>query len=495
MAQNLANLYEQAIEAPFLDSLTGFYNHGFFHGYLSQEISRCERYGHRCSLALIGIDWFSNFNRQKGHIEGDKTLKKLSEIIKHNTRESDLPARYSGDIIAILMIDCPLQEAESPLQRIRSEFEQSTEGELTVSIGVSSYSEFAPNKNVLIEKAEMALLEAKSSGKNRIVTFEKTIDRCEEGVPTVLIVDDEPKNVKLLKAILHNEDYHLIETLKGEDVFPLVSKHNIDLILLDVMMPGISGYDVCSQLKSREGTRLIPVVLVTALDDSESRIKGIEAGADDFISKPPNRSELIARVKSLIRMKSLNSKLTSIENVLFSFARVVEAKDTYTQGHIERVADLSIAIAQKMGLSGKQIQAIRIGGILHDIGKISVPNAILNKPDKLDDDEWRIMKKHPDVGYKIAFPLKNNLQSALKVIRHHHEKLDGSGYPDSLRGEEISVEARIMAVVDIYDALITDRPYRKAMGKEKAFEILRSEAEAGKLDRDIVNLLFDHIMK
>jgi putative two-component system response regulator len=322
-----------------------------------------------------------------------------------------------------------------------------------------------------------------------------TRDRSEEDIPTVLIVDDEPKNVKLLKAMLAHEEYQILETVKGEEVFPVVSKHNIDLILLDVMMPGISGYDVCSQLKSKEETRLIPVVLVTALDDSESRIKGIEAGADDFVSKPPNRSELLARVKSLIRVKSLNSRLTSIENVLFSFARVVEAKDAYTQGHIERVADLSVAIAGKIGLTGKQIRAVRLGGILHDIGKISVPNGILNKPGKLDDDEWQIMKKHPDVGYKIAYPLKDNLQSALNVIRHHHEKLDGSGYPDGLLGKEITVEARIMAVVDIYDALITDRAYRKAMGREKAFEILRLEAEAGKLDHDIVHLLIDYMLK
>jgi putative two-component system response regulator len=393
------------------------------------------------------------------------------------------------------MIDCSTQETQGPLERIRSEFEQSSKGEITVSIGVSSYSDAAPNKNLLIEKAETALLRAKNSGKNRIITSEKTMARSEDEIPTVLIVDDEPKNVKLLKAMLHHEEYHILETLTGEDVFPLVSKHNIDLILLDVMMPGISGFDICSQLKTKEGTRLIPIVLVTALNDSESRIKGIEAGADDFISKPPNRSELLARVKSLIRVKSLNNKLASIENVLYSFAQVIEAKDSYTQGHIERVADLSVAIAEKMGLTGKQIRALRLGGILHDIGKISVPNNILNKPDKLDENEWQIMKKHPDVGYKIAYPLKDNLQSALNVIRHHHEKLDGSGYPDGLRGEEITLEARIMAIVDIYDALITDRAYRKAMSREKAFDILRHEAKAGKLDNEIVNMLIGYIMK
>jgi putative two-component system response regulator len=223
----------------------------------------------------------------------------------------------------------------------------------------------------------------------------------------------------------------------------------------------------------------------------EAKIKGIEAGADDFITKPPNKMELIARTKSLIKLKKLNDNLTSIEYVLFSLARTVEAKDEYTQGHVERVSKLAITLGKKMELSDREMEALRYGGILHDIGKIAVPGDILNKPGPLSPEEWEVMKNHPVAGYNICLPLKKNLGYALEVIRHHHEKLDGSGYPDGLKNEEISATARIMAVVDIYDALVTDRPYREGMPLEKAVEILKQEANSGKLDKVVVGHLIE----
>jgi putative two-component system response regulator len=194
-----------------------------------------------------------------------------------------------------------------------------------------------------------------------------------------------------------------------------------------------------------------------------------------------------------LKVKSLNNSLTSIENIVISFANAVEAKDAYTQGHVERVSNLARTIGQKMGLSAREIEALRFGGVLHDIGKIGISEAILNKPGPLNPEEWKVMKGHTDAGEKICLPLKKNLGRALKVVRHHHEKLDGSGYPDGLKGEEISIEARIMAVVDIYDALVTARPYRKAMGRKAAFEILHQEAREGKLDKKVVELLMEII--
>jgi putative two-component system response regulator len=175
--------------------------------------------------------------------------------------------------------------------------------------------------------------------------------------------------------------------------------------------------------------------------------------------------------------------------VLFSLANAVEAKDSYTQGHVERVANLAVELGRRLRLSKAQQQALRYGGILHDIGKIGMPNAVINKPGPLDDSEWRIMRSHPDVGYKICLPLKETLGAALDVIRHHHEKLDGSGYPDGIAGAEVSLVARIMAVADIYDALVTDRPYRKGMTREKALHILNDEVAQGKLDRSVVDAL------
>ena len=202
-----------------------------------------------------------------------------------------------------------------------------------------------------------------------------------------------------------------------------------------------------------------------------------------------NRMELLARAKSLTRVKRLNNSLTTIENVLISLAKAVEAKDAYTQGHILRVANLAVALGRRMGLPEAEIEALRIGGILHDIGKIGVAADILNKPGPLDDEEWEVMKGHPDAGYEICLPLADSLGEALHIIRHHHEKIDGSGYPDRLEGSEIAVTARIMNVVDIYDALTSNRPYRKAMSTDKAFGILKEEVTQGKLDDEIVTHL------
>jgi len=273
----------------------------------------------------------------------------------------------------------------------------------------------------------------------------------------------------------------------------VVRDTDVDLILLDIIMPGMDGYEVCQNLKESEATRLIPIVMLTALDDTESRVKGIEAGADDFISKPPNRAELMARIRSLLRINTLNRDLTSFENVLISLAYAVEAKDVYTQGHIMRVSDFAVLIGKQTGVSESDLKALRLGGILHDIGKIGISEDILNKPGALTDDEWAIMKQHPAEGHRICTPLKKNLGSALPVIRHHHEKLDGSGYPDALKGEGISRMARIMAVADIYDALTSDRSYSKKMDNDSALGILKEEAAEGKLDEAIVNRVIDMV--
>jgi putative two-component system response regulator len=227
----------------------------------------------------------------------------------------------------------------------------------------------------------------------------------------------------------------------------------------------------------------------------EAKIISIEAGADDFISKPPNRLELLTRIKSLIHVKTLNDSLTTIENALFSLANAIEAKDPYTQGHVRRVAELGVALAQKMGLSSKMVEAVRLGGILHDVGKIGIGEHVLNKPGPLTAEEWEAVREHPKAGFKICLPLQKDLGTALGIIRHHHEKLNGSGYPDGLRGREIPVEVRIMTTADIYDALTADRPYRKAFAKPAAFEILRREAHAGELDEEIVEGLISLVSK
>jgi putative two-component system response regulator len=489
MDEHLKLSYEKEIQRPFTDSLTGFYNHGLFQIFLDHEIKRSQRYSTPFTLGLVDIDSFSFYNKRHGALQGDRMLQKIAEVIKMNIRQADLAARYSGDVFAVLLEAVDSEAALAPVERIRYLIAQSADIPLTVSIGLASFPRDADNKGELLRKAEAALYQAKIRGENKVYLFEKEKLPPEDERPKVLIVDDDPRSLKLLETLLAPLHADVITATNGNDSLHVIDKVEVDLVVLDVMMSEMDGFEVCRRLKENEATRMIPVILITALDDMQSKVKGIKAGADDFITKPPNKVELLARTQSLIRLKKLNNNLTSIENVLFSLANSVEAKDVSTQGHIERVSNIAIALGKKMGLSAGKIEALRFGGVLHDIGKLGVPGDLLNKPKPLSSEENELMKRHPEIGYKICLPLKRVLGPALDVIRHHHEKLDGSGYPDGLKGNEISIEARIMAVTDMYDALITDRPYRKGLPKKKVLEILHQEALEGKLDQKIVEHL------
>ncbi|MHC1744701.1 MAG: HD domain-containing phosphohydrolase [Syntrophobacteraceae bacterium] len=490
----LRDQYAKEIESPFTDSLTGLYTHGFFQACLDREISRNQRHGDPFSLALIDVDWFSSYNRRHGSLEGDKALKNVAHEIAHRIREVDLAARYSGDVFAVMFIRCKLAHAEVAAERIRKAIEEHAGKRLTASIGIASYSKEL-TKDAFLAKAEDTLLQAKMRGKNRVFITEEAEATPEDAPPRVLIVDDEPMNLQLLEALLRPLSVEVVKASNGPDALHLVNKAEVDLVLLDVMMPGMDGFEVCRRLKQNESTRLIPVVLLTGNDSMDARLAGIESGADDFLAKPPNSAELLARTRSLVRVKSLNDKLTSIENVLFSLANTIEAKDSYTEGHVQRVANMAKSLGRMMGLGERDLKALMLGGILHDIGKIKVADSILNKPGALLPDEWEIMKEHSEIGYQICYPLKKSLGSALDVIRYHHEKLDGTGYPFGLKDDEIPMVARIMAVVDIYDALVTDRPYRKGMTLREGLKILNEMVEEGKLDGTVVNCFAEMISR
>jgi putative two-component system response regulator len=266
-----------------------------------------------------------------------------------------------------------------------------------------------------------------------------------------------------------------------------------DLILLDVIMPKLNGFEVCKRLKDDPVTALIPVVFMTALDKTEDHVKGLEVGADDFLSKPFNRSLLAARLNSLLKMKALRDSLDQAEDVIFSLARAIEARDHFTEEHVERVATYAVRLAELAGFPEGSLQDVRYGGILHDIGKIGVPDHILNKSGPLSPEEAAIMERHPVIGWEICQSLRS-VAGVLPLVRHHHEKLDGSGYPDRLQGDAISVSARIMAIADIYDACTSHRSYRNAMTKDGACELLRSEAVVGKLDAELVRLFIDRVL-
>jgi putative two-component system response regulator len=303
---------------------------------------------------------------------------------------------------------------------------------------------------------------------------------------TILVADDNETNRELLYEILIGEGYKVFCAENGDDALDVIENQTIDLALLDVMMPGKTGFDVCQSIKSDPETRFVPVVLVTGLTSVEERIRGIRLGADDFLSKPVNSQELLARSRSLLRLKESTDELENAETVLFSLALSIEAKDPYTKGHCDRLSSYSEALGKRLCLPHEQCVALRRAGVVHDIGKIGVPEHILIKKGPLTGEEWAIMKEHPVTGERICAPLKS-FRLVLPIIRHHHEKLNGSGYPDGLRGEKVPFTAQILQITDIYDALATDRPYRKALSHEEAIHTMRDEARRGWWDNSLID--------
>lgn len=308
--------------------------------------------------------------------------------------------------------------------------------------------------------------------------------------PKVLIVDDSIENVEILERILSDSDYEILKAYDGLQAIELVNQTIPDLILLDVIMPGISGFDVAVQIKENPVTRLIPVIMITALEGREDRLKGLDSGVDDFVTKPVNIFELRARVRNLLKLREYVNELEHAEQVIFSLARAVEAKDKYTEGHCERLSYLAERLGKRLGLSENDLLILRRGGILHDIGKIAINDSVLSKPGTLTEDEFEMIKKHPEIGERICAPLKT-LKPVLPTIRSHQERFNGSGYPDGLVGEEISIHARIIGIVDCYDALTTHRPYRPALSKTEAIKILTMETSNGLWDPELIDVFFD----
>ena len=308
-----------------------------------------------------------------------------------------------------------------------------------------------------------------------------------------MIIDDLRENIDLIKTFFINDPYNIVSSTNGENAISIINQTPPDIILLDIIMPGMDGFEVCKRLKNDYRTRFIPIIMVTGMHDQKSKLKGIEMGADDFITKPIDIFELKARVASLLRIKEYTDQLQSAEQIIFNIALSVEAKDPNAKGRCTRLANYGTLLAEKLGLDEMQVRAVRRGGVLHDIGELTIQDNILLKPGPLSSDEFKIIKTHPRAGEYICRPLKT-LKDVLPVIRSHQERYDGSGYPDGLKGDEIPITAQIIAISECYDALRTNRPYRKALSAAEAIEIMDQETAQGKWDPELVGE-FKEILK
>ena len=304
----------------------------------------------------------------------------------------------------------------------------------------------------------------------------------------VLVVEDDAQNAVALMRLLGRDGFEVDLARQAEDAIEVARQDAPDVILLDWMLPRMTGIDACRILKRDRSTRLIPIVLLTGLGARENRLAGIRAGADDFLTKPFDPEELRARVRSLARLKRYTDELESAESVITSLALTVEARDRYTEGHCQRLADFGVTLGAAIGLGEDDIAALNRGGYLHDVGKIGIPDAVLLKPAALTPGEYEIMKQHTIIGERLCGSLRM-LTPVRPIIRHHHERLDGSGYPDGLRGSAVPLLAQIIGVVDAFDAMTTARPYRPARTLEDARSELRIDARAGRFDIELVDTL------
>ena len=309
----------------------------------------------------------------------------------------------------------------------------------------------------------------------------------------ILVVDDDPSIVEVLRRFLTREGYTVVTASNGIEAIDRVYSDDPDLILLDVTMPKMDGFTACRRLKDDENTALIPITMLTGLDDLDHRTRGIEAGADDFLSKPFDQTTLRARIRSQLRIKGLTDQLEHTEGVIFMLAQAVEAKDPYTEGHLTRIKSYAEQLATACGLPSDEVRAVRYGGVLHDIGKIGISDNLLLKAGPLTSDEMAIMRRHPEIGAQIVSQMRF-APKIMPIIRGHHERWDGCGYPDGLRGHEIPIGAQIISVVDAYDAMMTTRPYRAALPLERCLEAMQ-DGRASQFAPNVVDVFLELVAR
>lgn len=328
----------------------------------------------------------------------------------------------------------------------------------------------------------------------------------------ILIVDDAPKNIQVIANLLGEENYDISYATNGRQALGHIEETEFDLVLLDVMMPEMNGYEVCKKIKNGKQHRDLPVIFITARTDQESIIEAFEAGGQDYITKPFNSTELMARVKTHLKLKAfedsqqvlINNALAELKilnkeivetqkEVIFTMGSIGETRSRETGLHVKRVAEYSRLFALLSGVDEYEADLIAMASPMHDIGKVGIPDSILNKKGRLDEAEFEIMKTHVTIGYEM---LKHSdrpiMRTAAIIALQHHEKWDGSGYPEGLAGNDIHLYGRVTALADVFDALGSERCYKKAWDDEKIFELLK-EQEGKHFDPSLVQMFFDNI--
>lgn len=303
----------------------------------------------------------------------------------------------------------------------------------------------------------------------------------------ILVADDYEANRVALGDLLATRGYEVLLAANGTEALALIESESPDCVLLDCMMPGgPSGVEVCAHVKRNPATCFVGVILVSGASDRQLRLAGLDAGADDFLAKPIDAGELYARVGSLLRFRRITDDLESAEAMFLSLARTIEARDASTNGHCERLAHYAAALGTKLSLDKEDLSALSRGAYMHDIGKIGIPDRVLLKRGRLTRKEYALMKTHTVIGDELCRTIRS-FDAVRPIVRSHHERIDGQGYPDGLSGERIPLVARIVSVVDIFDALTTARPYRQALPVGKAYQMLRDNARAGGCEQALVD--------
>ena len=307
----------------------------------------------------------------------------------------------------------------------------------------------------------------------------------------VLVVEDDLSIGRLLQGLLEREGYRTIRVDNGEAGLAAIDRDRPDLVLLDVGLPRMDGFEVVRRIRADGRWQSLPVILLTARTRTEDLVTGLDAGADDFLTKPFQHPELLARIRSALRLRQALVRMQQANSAVAALSNAVEAKDTVTERHCQRLANMAARLGSRAGLSVIEPEVIAYGALLHDVGKIGIPEAILTKPGPLDEHEWKLMREHPIIGERICAPL-GAAMAFLPIVRHHHERWDGRGYPDGLRAGGIPIGARIVGLVDAFDAMTHDRPYRIGRGVAGALEEVQGEA-GRQFDPDLAPLFIAEI--